>query len=239
MNILVTGGASGLGEAITKRLVSDPSNNVFFSYHKSVDNARDLEATFSNAKGIQCDFSSPQNVEMLAGKIQELNIEVLVNNAMTGFEKNHFHKLKPEYFLESFQKNIIPTIRITQAALTHFRKNKFGKIITVLSAAIINRHPIGWSEYAAGKSYLLSLSKSWAIENASFNISSNSISPGFMQTSLTSDTDERMIADMIAKHPLKNLLKVEEAADAVSFFVTASQQINGTNLIINAGQNVI
>jgi 3-oxoacyl-[acyl-carrier protein] reductase len=239
MNILVTGGASGLGEAITKKLASDPFNKVFFSYHKSFDNAKALEASFFNVKAIKCDFSSSSDIETLCERMQELNINVLVNNAMTGFEQNYFHKLSHDYFIDSFQKNVLPAIRITQTALIHFRKNRFGKIITILSAALINKPPIGWSEYAASKSYLLSLSKSWATENAGFNISSNCISPGFMQTSLTSDTDERIVSEMIAKHPLKTLLKVEEAAEAVAFFVSASQQINGANLILNAGQNVV
>jgi len=239
MNILITGGASGLGEAITKRLAFDQGNNVFFSYNKSVENAKALEASFSNVKALKCDFSVPSDIEILCGRMQELNLQILVNNAMTGFEQDYFHKLKPDYFIDSFQKNIFPAIRITQTALIHFRKNKFGKIITILSAALINKPPIGWSEYAASKSYLLSLSKSWAAENAGFNISSNSISPSFMQTSLTDNTDERIVSEMISKHPLKALLKVEEVAEAIAFFVSASQQINGANLILNAAQNVV
>ena len=141
---------------------------------------------------------------------------------MTGFEQNYFHKLKADYFTDSFQRNVLPAIKITQTALVYFRKKKFGKIITVLSSYLINKPPIGLSEYTASKSYLLSLSKSWATENANFNISSNCISPSFMQTSLTSDTDERVVSEMITKHPLKTLLKVEEAAEAIAFFVNAS-----------------
>ena len=83
------------------------------------------------------------------------------------------------------------------------------------------------------------MSKSWANENASFNISSNCISPAFMQTGLTSDTDERIIEDMTAKHPLKALLTTEDVAKAADFFVNASQHYNGVNLIINAGSDVI
>jgi len=43
MNILITGGASGLGEAITKQLASISSNNVYFTYSKSADQARSIE----------------------------------------------------------------------------------------------------------------------------------------------------------------------------------------------------
>jgi 3-oxoacyl-[acyl-carrier protein] reductase len=151
----------------------------------------------------------------------------------------HFHKIKAVYFAESFNNNIIPTIRVTQQALLSFRKNKFGKIITVLSAAILNTPPVGWSEYVATKNYLLSLSKSWATENSSFGITSNCISPAFMKTALTSDTDERIVEEMEKSHPLNKLLTTEEVAENIAWMVQCTQQINGINLIINAGANVI
>ena len=123
--------------------------------------------------------------------------------------------------------------------ITLFRKKKFGKIITILTSAIINKPPLGYSEYAAVKAYIGSLSKSWASENADFNITSNCISPSFMQTNLTKDTDERTIEAIIQLTPLKKLLTTEEVAEAVSYFVSCSQHINGTNLLMNSGSDII
>jgi NAD(P)-dependent dehydrogenase (short-subunit alcohol dehydrogenase family) len=237
--VLVTGGASGLGEAITRTLVSRADTFVYFTYNKSADNAKTLESSFANCSAIHCDFSDLSDVDALCQSIEALDIRALVNNATTGFEVNHFHKLKSKYFVDNFTLNVLPTIMITQASIKFFRKVKFGKIITVLSSAIIDKPPVGWSEYTAAKAYLGSLSKSWSTENSAFNITSNCISPAFMQTPLTAATDERMIADMITKHPLKSLLGVQEVAEAVAFFLDATQHINGTNLIINAGQHVI
>ncbi len=238
MNILITGGASGLGEAITKKLATS-GNTVYFTYNSSLEKAISLEAAYSNVKALKCDFTSADEIRKLCASIPELNIEVLINNAMTGFVKNYFHKLDPAYFSDSFQKNIIPVILVTQAAIKHFRKMKSGKIITVLSAAMLNTPPIGWSEYVAGKAYLFTMSKAWATENAAFNITANCISPAFMQTSLTSDMDERLVADMVSKHPLKALLTVDETADAVDFLVKAGPHLNGINLILNAANNVV
>jgi NAD(P)-dependent dehydrogenase (short-subunit alcohol dehydrogenase family) len=132
----------------------------------------------------------------------------------------------------------MPTLRITKEAIKVFRKKKFGKIINIISSAIINKPLIGLSAYIANKSYLISMSKSWATEGVKFNITSNSISPSFMQTNLTSDTDERVIDQMNKEHPLKRLLTTDEVAEAVKFFIRSSQQINGTNLIINAGADL-
>jgi len=239
MNILITGGASGLGEAITRNLAQTESNIVYFTFCKSVDKAKELEAQFSNTKGIFCDFENETSLQNLLSQIEQLDIHALINNAFTGLETNYFHKINPEYFSENFIKNVVPVIKITQHAILHFRKQKSGKIVTILSSYIINKPPMGLSEYVAAKNYLLSLSKSWAVENAKFNITSNSISPAFMQTQLTSDTDERIVEEMMKNHPLKKILRPSEVADSVQYLLNASTQINGINLIMNAAADIV
>lgn len=240
MNILITGGASGLGLAITEKLCSNKERRVFFTYSGSVQSAKQLEMTFENAKAIECNFEKPEQLQDLITKIDELNIDVLINNAFAGaITKQHFHKDGTQRFENGFNKNIVPVIQITQKAITVFRKKKFGKIITVLTSALVNKPPVGWSEYVAGKAYLQSLSKSWATENVAFNISSNCVLPAFMQTELTSDVDERIIEGMIENHPLKKLLTTSEVADAVNYLVGAPQQINGANMIINSASDLL
>jgi len=239
MNILVTGGASGLGEAITRNLAQTESNKIYFTFCKSADKAKELENQFSNAKGIFCDFENEISLQTLLSQIEFLDIHALINNAFTGLETNYFHKINPEYFSENFIKNVVPVIKITQQAILHFRKQKSGKIVTILSSYIINKPPMGLSEYVAAKNYLLSLSKSWAVENAKFNITSNAISPAFMQTQLTSDTDERIVEEMVKNHPLKKILSPSEVADSVQYLLNASSQINGINLIMNAAADIV
>jgi NAD(P)-dependent dehydrogenase (short-subunit alcohol dehydrogenase family) len=238
MNILITGGASGLGEAITKTLATE-GHTVYFTYNRSSDKAAELEKQFKNAKAHQCNFEDSASVQALCEQVEKWNIEVLVNNAFTGLQTNYFHKTEAFYFASNFSKNILPVIQISQAAILHFRKQKHGKLITVLSSYIINKPPMGLSAYVAEKNYLLSLSKSWAIENAKFNITSNCISPSFMQTDLTAGTDERIIEEMINAHPLKKLLDPSEAAQAVNYLINASQHVNGTNMVINAASDLI
>ena len=74
-----------------------------------------------------------------------------------------------------------------------YKKKRKGKIITILTSFLLNSPPIGSSSYVANKAYLKSLTKSWANENIKFNVTSNTISPSFMQTNFTSDVDERII----------------------------------------------
>ena len=60
-----------------------------------------------------------------------------------------------------------------------------------------------------------------------------------MLTGLTKDTDERILDQMLQEHPLKKLLTTDEVADAVLYLLHASQHVNGTNLIINAGVDLV
>ena len=64
------------------------------------------------------------------------------------------------------------------------------------------------------------------------------ISPAFMKTALTSDTDEHVVAKMEKNHPLNKLLTTEEVAENIAWMTQCTQQINCINLIVNAGANV-
>lgn len=238
MKILVTGGASGLGKEITSLLADKKDSVVYITYNKSVEEARAICSNHSNVHSIKCDFSNPDDLKKLTEKINEIELDILINNALGSFKKNHFHKLPPDSFVESFTNNILPVILITQNCILKFRKQKDGRIINILSSAIINTPPIGWSEYVAKKNYLLSLSKSWAVENAAFNITSNCISPSFMQTALNADIDDRLVEQMVQSHPFKKLLTPKEVADSVLFLCTCSKHINGINLVMNAAENI-
>lgn len=239
MHVLITGGASGLGHAITQRFASAGNYKIYFTFNKASEKAAQIERELPCTEGIACDFTNQKSLDNLLGRMSEMDLDILVNNALTGMRTKHFHQSDPADFLASFSDNVLPTLRITQQAIKEFRKKKCGRIITVLTSYLANCPPVGLSEYVANKAYLLSLSRSWAVENARFNITSNCISPAMMQTALTNSLDERQIEDIKNSIPLKRLLTTEEVADAIFFLAQASQQINGANLLVNGGVNVI
>ena len=239
MNIVITGGASGLGKAITRKLASQKENRVLFTFSKSQISAEKLEKEHRNAEGFKCDFSKPDEVEALKRQLSTFDVDVLINNAYNGqFLKTYFHKINITDFLIDFNNNIIPTISINQEVINYFRKKKQGKIITVLSSALVNIPPIGSASYLAGKAYLEGLTRIWAAENIKFNITSNSISPSFMLTNLTRDIDARVIEGMIENHPGKRLLTVDEVADKVEYLINDNTRMNGVNFVLDSGNTV-
>jgi 3-oxoacyl-[acyl-carrier protein] reductase len=241
MKALVTGGASGFGAAITRALVTLPGADVIFTYCRSEENARALAAEFPNARAVKCDFSQDEDLAALIEGMAGWDLDVLVHNATVGgTNKRHFHKSDPADFARGFLANVMPVVRLTQSALSTFRRKKSGRIITVLTSYLINRPPVGMSEYVAAKAYLHSLSKSWAVENAAFGVTSNCVSPSIMVTNLTRDVDERVLEALVDNHPLKRLLTPAEAAIAVAFLAgPASVHINGVNLVLNAASDVV
>ncbi|WP_183579710.1 SDR family NAD(P)-dependent oxidoreductase [Mucilaginibacter sp. X5P1] len=239
MNVLITGGSSGLGEAITRKFAKE-GHSVYFTYNQSESNAKKIEADHKNAFAIKCNFKSLDEVEALKTKIATIELDLLINNAYSGsFMKSHFYKISTDDFLTEFQDNVIPTISITQAAIGYFRKKKGGKIITILTSALVNTPPAGSSIYVGNKAYLKQLSKVWASENIRYNITSNTVSPSFMLTNFTNDIDERVIEQIKDSNPSKKILTTEEVAEAVLFLSSASVQINGIDMIINSGTNII
>jgi 3-oxoacyl-[acyl-carrier protein] reductase len=239
MIIIVTGGASGLGEAITRRLALNPDYKVYFTYNKSKTNAEKIEAFFPNAIGIKCNFEIGADISNLQDQISNISPDVLINNAYSGsFIKSHFHKIPIDDFSTEFRYNVLPTILITQAAINSFRKKKTGKIITILTSALLNSPPTGTAVYVANKAYIQELSKVWASENAKYNITSNTVSPSFMLTDFTKNMDERIVEQITENHPLKKNLTVDEVAETVYFLSTASSQINGVDIVINSAVNI-
>lgn len=240
MNILVTGGSSGLGKTIVCTLSNSPGNKVFFTYNSHVEEAEAIARDKHNVIAVKCDFTNDDDIIRLEDAIPAFDLDILVNNAYVGAPQGtHFHKTNSTTFFKSFENNLIPTIRITQRAIEGFRKKKFGKIINILTAYLVNLPPMGFSVYAANKAYLQQLSKSWSNEYARYNISSNCISPEFMVTNLSTSVDERIIEQMRTNHPLKKLLTPTEVADAVVYLINTSQQVNGMNIVINAAQNIL
>ena len=237
MNILITGGTSGLGKATVELLAKD-GHQVFFSFlatEEFTKAAEDLMRQYDNVKAEPLNFCEPESVDTFCEKLKEWSIDVLVNCTYVGRpQTTYFHKIEPEEFLKAFQYNIIPTVKITQAAFEGMKKRRFGKIINIITEAVIGLPPMGYTLYAANKAYLMELSNVWNKEYTRYNITSNCILPAYMQTRFA-EVDERILEQMQQEHPLKQLLTVDEVAQAVKFFVEASQQVNGVKLPINAG----
>jgi len=238
MNVLLTGGASGLGLEIFLNLVN-AGHTVYFTYCKSSTEALRLTNTYKDCNAIHCDFKSPESIASLLKSLESIPLDALVNNALPSLNALQFQKTEMADLVSSFTNNVIPVLNLTQACLTKFRKQRSGKVITILTSYLVNRPPVGYSEYISNKAYILAMSKSWAVENAKFGISVNCVSPSTMRTGLTSETDDRLMESLAASNPFGRLVEPKETARIIEFLLSAPLQLNSTNLILNGGSDVI
>ncbi len=240
MNVLVTGGTGGLGRATVEILAANKDNHVFFTYCKADANAELIMEEYKNTTAFKCNQTQMDSLQKLVEAIKLWDLDVLVNNAWTGSPEGvHFHKLTTEQLLLDFQNNVLPAVAITQAALETFRKKKQGKIITVLTSSLIGVPPLGYGMYGSSKAYISQLAKTWSKEYIKWGITSNCVSPDFMQTDFTAATDFRVVEQLVAEHPLKQILLVEDVAKVIESLAYASNHVNGVNIPVNAGINIL
>ena len=238
MTILITGGSRGLGCALVEALAQDLDNEILFTYCHHEEEAQVLVGRFKNVRALQVDFFNEENVKSFAEGLESEHIDVLINNAYAGNPQGiHFYKSDPDEFAKAFQANVMPFIRITQACLKGMRKQKFGKIVNIITSYVMDVPPTGFSVYTATKAYIRQLSKSISKEMGRFNITSNCILPDYMQTDF-GKVEDFQLEQMKDAHPLKALLQPQEVAQIVVSLLKASQQLNGAEIPINAAQHM-
>ena len=241
MNILITGGNSGLGKATVVSLAKE-GHKVYFSYlpiEQCVQETKEFLATNNELTAIPLNFCEKESVDCFCEHIKSLSIDVLVNSAYAGkAQGNHLIKTPVVDYLTAFQNNVVPTIQITQACLEGMKRRKFGKIVNIITSYVMDTPPTGFSVYASTKAYLRQFSKSISKELARFNITSNCLLPEYMNTNF-GKVEDFQLEQMIASHPLKQLLRPEEVAQIIVHIVNSSQQLNGVEIPINAAQHIM
>jgi NAD(P)-dependent dehydrogenase (short-subunit alcohol dehydrogenase family) len=239
MKILVTGGSSGLGKAVVTEMAKDKENVILFTYYQHEDISYRLSKDYSNVKGIQVDFTNSGSVDAFVEFLATEQIDVLVNNAYIGNPiGTYFHKTDSKDYLAAFQNNVLPLIKVTQTCIIGMRKRKFGKIVNIITSYLIDVPPTGFSVYTATKAYIRQLSRSISREYGRFNITSNCVLPDFMNTGF-GHVEDFQLEQMKSTHPLKELLDPSEVAEVVYHLIKSSQQINGIDIPINAGQHMM
>lgn len=176
MNILVTGGSTGLGAHLVNDILN-LGHKVFFTYNRTTP-----LINRPNCVPFKIDFSNSDELKIFLTEIKHWEIDILINNFFNPIDKSHAHKLNRELILYGISRNVIPTIEITNCILTSMRQNRSGKIINILTDYLLDTIPTGLSQYVAEKSYIESFMRSVLHENKSFNISIDNIYPKIMFT---------------------------------------------------------
>ncbi|HOY96784.1 MAG TPA: 3-oxoacyl-[acyl-carrier-protein] reductase [Catalimonadaceae bacterium] len=236
---LVTGASRGIGRAIANELAREGAA-VAFTYLSSVEQGNALEAELKalgvNAKGYRSDASKFDQAEQLVTDVLADfgKLDVLVNNA--GITKDGLlMRMSEEQWDQVLEVNLKSVFNLTKAAIKPMMKAKAGSIINLSSVVGISGNA-GQTNYSASKAGIIGFTKSVALELGSRNIRSNVIAPGFIETEMTAQLDEKVVAEWANAIPMKRGGKPEEVAKAVIFLASdMSSYVSGQVLQVCGG----
>lgn len=228
---ILTGGSSGIGEAIAKRF-SENGFNVF-----NLDLTVGLYGTF-----IQCDVTEHEQVQTAIAEIaRHHSIDVLVSNAGIHYSGT-IEQTSLADFERVFDINVKGAYSAVQAVLPNMKKNNNGAIILIASEQALVAKSNSFA-YNLSKSALASMAKTTAIDYAKYNIRANAVCPGTIETPLyhaaidrycqRSGADKSKVhQEEAALQPLGRLGQPSEVAEMVWFlasdnasFITGSLQV--------------
>ncbi|MDN6746094.1 MAG: 3-oxoacyl-ACP reductase [Brevibacterium sp.] len=242
--VLVTGGARGLGAAITRAFLAQ-GTRVVINYRSSQDAAEDLATDYpEQAVAIRADVRDRRQVNALVTEAAERfggPITTVVNNALADFSFNgearsHADQVSYEEIAAQFAGSVQGPLNVIQATLPGMVEGGFGRIINI--GTNLFQHPVvPYHDYTAAKAALLSLTRTFANDLGPQDIPVNMVSGGLLQTTdASAETPEAVFEGIAAGTPLRVVTTPEQLADPVVFFASPSARgVTGQNLIVDGG----
>ena len=237
LNILITGASGGIGTSLSMAFAS--TNAKLFLIGSSQDKISKLQKKLPSRDNINyfsVDLSERENVNNFCDSIidQYGGINVIINNAGIT-EDNLFMRMSENSWDKVFAINIDASMIICRKFIRGMVKNKWGRIVNISSVVASTGNP-GQSNYVAAKSALNGLTKSLALEVATRGITVNSISPGFIDTSMTAKLTDDQKRKITEKIPMGKMGTGEDISSLVSFLISnEAGYITGQNIHVNGG----
>lgn len=235
---LITGGATGIGRAIVRRLARD-GFAVVINYNTSKKEActlaKELDGEKQTHSIFRADISKSGQVKGLLRHIQRKfgRLDIVINNAGV----NQIKTLE-ESSLADFDRvlnvNTRGAVLVTKHLLPLLKKSSAARIIFITSTNPFRGSP-NKAAYTTSKAALLGLSRSLSIELAP-NVLVNAVAPGYIDTDMFHRFQSEPLVSRIKKIPLARLGKPEDVANVVSFLCSEdSDYITGQCIHVNGG----
>ncbi|MBK9263843.1 MAG: 3-oxoacyl-[acyl-carrier-protein] reductase [Polyangiaceae bacterium] len=236
---LVTGGSRGIGRATAVALAKQGAH-VVVNYVRGEEEARkvvrEIEEQGGKAEALGFDVSDMQAAEeaivALAKRLGRLDI--LVANAGIAID-GLVVRVKEDEIDRTLSVNVKGAIACARGALKTMMRARTGRIV-FLSSIVGEMGNAGQAVYSASKAALIGLTKTLAREYASRNVTVNVVTPGFIETDMTSSMNEEARKGMLSTIPLGRTGKPEDIAAAIAFLCSdEASYITGETLRVNGG----
>ncbi len=235
-NVVVTGGARGIGLEISRRFLEAGAHVAVWDYApESLEAAKkELSAFAGRTHFQQVDVSKLASCEQAAQALP-FEIDVLVNNAGITRDKS-FAKMTPEDFEAVIQTNLSGVFYVTKSCSAKFKAASTNKRIISISSVVALYGNFGQTNYVAAKAGVIGMTKTWARELGRKGFTANAIAPGFTLTPMVEAMPGEARKAMEEKIPAGRLGKTEDIANACLFLATdEASYINGATLSVDGG----
>lgn len=237
--VLITGASRGIGKSIAQHLAKQGAN-IAFTYLSSVEKGKALEEELSAdgtiVKGYQSDASDFKAAdELVTNVVADFGkIDILINNA--GITRDTLiMRMTEEHWDDVMRVNLKSAFNTVKAVTKPMMRARSGSIINITSVVGIMGNA-GQANYAASKAGMIGFTKSVAKELGSRNIRCNAIAPGFIETEMTGELDEKQLAEWLKNIPLKRAGQGEDIANACTYLGSdMSSYVSGQVLIVDGG----
>lgn len=242
-NVLVTAGAQGIGESITKHFI-DNGANVAIHYFSSSDTANQLK-DYASSKGLKAvtisgDLTKEADANALVEKTVEAlgGLDILINNAGSLVARKLLNELEADFWHKVMDINMTSMQFVTRAAAPYLAKNESSSIINLASlAGRKGGHP-GSLVYATSKGAILTYTRALSTELGPKGIRVNAVAPGLiLGTSFhNTHTTKESAAKTISVIPIQRAGNAADVARAVLYLASEYDGfITGATLDINGG----
>ncbi len=234
--VLVTGASRGIGRAIAERFAKEGC--FVIGTATSAKGAEAIGDYLSEFGGIGrvLDVCSDEAVEQLFDEIDSVYgaVNILVNNA--GITKDGLlMRMKNEDWADVIDTNLTSIYRMSRRAVRGMMKARHGRIINITSV-VGQMGNAGQANYAASKAGVEGFSRALAREIGSRGVTVNCVAPGFVETDMTEELDERLVNSMLDAVPMGRMAQPDEIAAAVSFLASDdASYVTGAVLAVNGG----
>jgi len=235
----VTGGSRGIGRA-TAEVLAERGAHVVLTYVGNEAQAREavdaILATGKKAEAVRVDVADGAAAEqVIADAAKRLGrLDVLVANAGISID-NLLLRVKDDDFDRVLQVNLKGAVACARAAIRVMMRAKTGRVVFVSSVVGEMGNP-GQVMYAASKAALLGVAKSLAKEYASRGITVNAVTPGYVDTDMTSGMTGEAREKTVAGIPLGRTGTAREIAAAIAYLASdEAAYVTGQTLRVNGG----
>jgi 3-oxoacyl-[acyl-carrier protein] reductase len=237
--VLITGASRGIGKAIAEECASHGAK-VAFTYLSSDEKAKKLAEELTSKGGEAIGFKSNaakyDEAQDLVERVVEKfgTVDVLINNA--GITQDTLlMRMTEDQWDEVIETNLKSVFNLTKAVQRPMLKQRKGSIINMSSVVGVSGNA-GQANYAASKAGMIGFTKSIAQELGSRNIRCNAIAPGFIETEMTGELDEKVVNEWRASIPLKRGGAPLDVANATVFLASdMSAYITGQTIHVCGG----